>query len=419
MAVRPQRVRRQALPLENRNVNRVPPFSPIRSLGRLRPVPVAALALSIALAGCSWFGGGTSSGDSADYRTVARQAPELDVPPDLTQLARDTRYQPRGGVVSASELAAQGAPAVAAPSTATAGTPAGTPTAPNAVGEVRLVREGQARWLVTSLAAEQVWPIAEAFWRDLGFSLAVDNAQTGILETSWAENRALLPDDTIRRWLGNALGSLFSTGVRDSYRMRVERGTQGTEIFIAHRGAEEVVHGDRRDLTIWQPRPSDPLLEADMLSRLMLRLGGKPEAAAAVKAGVAAAAQPAPTRPAGELVLPDKAEMEIAEGFDRAWRQVGLALDRSGFTIEDRDRSAGLYFVRYVDPRQAGKDEPSFFAKLFSGSTADPAAPQRYRVAVKAAGSKTAVSVQDGKGAADNSENARRIVARLQESLRR
>ena len=112
------------------------------------------------------------------------------------------------------------------------------------------------------------------------------------------------------------------------------------------------------------------------------------------------------------------ATLGIAEGFDRAWRQVGLALDRSGFTVEDRDRGAGLYFVRYADPTQAGKEEPNFFSKLFSRDK-DTSGVLRYRVAVKATGPGTTVTVQDGKGALDNSENARRIVARLQEELRR
>ena len=34
---------------------------------------------------------------------------------------------------------------------------------------------------------------------------------------------------------------------------------------------------------------------------------------------------------------------------DRAWRRVG-ALDRVGFTVEDRDPLRRVYYVRYVDP---------------------------------------------------------------------
>ncbi len=407
-------------------------MNPVSALSPPRVAVLLALAVT---AGCSTTGPAPGADSRVDYRTASKPTPELEVPPDLTQLARDNRYQPPSGVVSANALAAQqatqqsaAAPTPAVTASAVSATPptqlaAARPNtstsetvAPSAVGDVRLEQDGQTRWLVTSQSPEQVWPVIEAFWRDLGFTLPVDSPDTGTMQTSWAENRALLPDDIIRRTIGSVLGSLYSTGLRDRFRTRVERGAHGTEIYIAHQGAEEVVYGQQRDLTIWQPRPSDPLLEAEMLSRLMLRLGGKPEAAKAIVAS--APATPA-VAPRTEAALPAKAEMELAESFDRAWRQVGLSLDRSGFTVEDRDRSAGLYFVRYVDPKQAAKEEPGFFSKLFGSSTAEAGAPQRYRVAIKADGAKTVVSVQDSKGAPDNSENARRIIARLMESVPR
>jgi outer membrane protein assembly factor BamC len=419
-------------PLENRNVNSVSALSPTR---------VAVLLVLAAAAGCSTSPPAPGADSKIDYRTASKPLPELEVPPDLTQLARESHYQQQTGVVSANAFAAQAAQqpiatsavpvAPAAVPVAPAAVPVAPPTsqlaaarpttaapeglAPATAGDVRLEHDGQTRWLVTPQSPEQVWPVIEAFWRDQGFTLPTDRPEIGTMETSWAENRALLPDDIVRRSIGSVLGSLYSTGLRDRFRTRVERGPQGTEIYIAHQGAEEVVYGQQRDLTIWQPRPSDPLLEAEMLSRLMLRLGGKPEAAKAV---ASEPAKPA-VAPGRETVLPAKAEMELAESFDRAWRQIGLSLDRSGFTVEDRDRSAGLYFVRYVDPKQAAKEEPNFFAKLFSSSSTDPAAPQRYRVAVKGSGAKTVVSVQDSKGAPDNSENARRIIARLMEDVRR
>jgi outer membrane protein assembly factor BamC len=113
------------------------------------------------------------------------------------------------------------------------------------------------------------------------------------------------------------------------------------------------------------------------------------------------------------------AAMQIDEGFERAWRRVGLALDRTGFTVEDRDRSGGLYFVRYVDPAQAGKEEPGFFSRMFSGSGKSGSQnPSRYRIAVKASGDRTTVSVLDAQGAPESSEVGKRIVALLVEDLK-
>ena len=167
-----------------------------------------------------------------------------------------------------------------------------------------------------------------------------------------------------------------------------------------------------KDATVWQPRPSDPELEVEFLSRLMVKLGAKGETARTTVATAPAA--PAKARVA---TVPATAAMEIDEGFERAWRQVGLALDRSGFTVEDRDRSAGIYFVRYVDPKQVGKDEPNFFSRLFGGDK-DNARPQRVRVLVKAAGAKTQVTVQSADGNPDNSLQARTIVGKLIDELK-
>ena len=103
---------------------------------------------------------------------------------------------------------------------------------------------------------------------------------------------------------------------------------------------------------------------------------------------------------------------------DGPWRRVGLALDRGGFTVEDRDRAAGLYYVRYIDPKNAGKDEPSWWSKLF-GDGSNPQAAVRYRILLKGDGdSKTNLSVQTSAGAPEAGENAKRIVGLLINELR-
>jgi outer membrane protein assembly factor BamC len=385
------------------------------------PVRAATLALALALGGCSTVEN-LLSGEKIDYRSQSSKTAPLEVPPDLTQLARDSRYQPQSGSVSASQLQQQ---ASAVPSTNT--TAPGANVAVSAAGDVRIVREGNQRWIVSSLPPEQIWPMLRSFWLERGFTLAVDNAEVGVMETDWAENRAKLPNDMVRNLLGKVLDSLYSTSERDRFRTRVERSPAGTEIYISHRGMQEVYTNQQRDTTMWQPRPNDPQLEAEFLSRLMLRLGAKDEGAirtavaatnstAAAPAATAAAAQPARAR----LVSGGAgAAMEVDEAFDRAWRRVGLALDRGGFTVEDRDRSAGLYYVRYVDPKSAGKDEPGFFSKLFGWDSKDASsALQRYRLSVKTTGNTTQVAVLNNQGNAESGEAARQIVARLVDELK-
>ena len=47
----------------------------------------------------------------------------------------------------------------------------------------------------------------------------------------------------------------------------------GSEVYITHRGVQEVYTNTTKDSTVWQPRPSDPQLEATFLARLMSKLG--------------------------------------------------------------------------------------------------------------------------------------------------
>jgi outer membrane protein assembly factor BamC len=365
------------------------------------PVRIAVLAVcGAALVGCSALGD-VFSGDKVDYRGSASKGKALEVPPDLTQLSRDSRYSTQGGVVSASGAAAQPAATGAAPAS----------VALQTSGAMRVERAGQARWLVVPMTPEALWPALRAFWEQKGFSLDNEDIKAGVMQTNWAENRAKLPTDVVRNTIGRLLGSLYDTGERDQYRTRVERTATGSEVYIAHRGVAEVYTSERKDNTTWRARPSDPQLEAEFLAQLMVSLGAKDEPA---RATVASAPEPAAR---ARAIASGATALEIDDPFDRAWRRVGLALDRGGFTVEDRDRAGGIYFVRYVDPKSAGKDEPGFFSKLF-GDGSNPQAAVRYRVALKANGDKTMATVQTSSGGADVGENGQRIAALLVNELK-
>ena len=377
-----------------------------------RLAQASLLVLVAGLGACSSIEN-LAAGDKVDYRTSGNKTAGLEVPPDLTQLARDSRYQQPGGPVSATTYQAAGV--AAAPTTSGM-------VAVNNVANMRIERQGAQRWLVTPMTPEQLWPQLQNFWKERGFTLTVDTAAVGVMETEWAENRAKLPKDLIRSTLGPLVDSLYSTGERDKFRTRVERTATGTEVYITHKGLSEEYANDRKDATVWQARPSDPQLEAEMLQRLIVKLGAKEEEAKTLVAtGNATGTPTAPQGPARARVLSGQAAatLQVDEGFDRAWRRVGLALDRSGFTVEDRDRNQGLYFVRYVDPANAGKEEPGFFSKLFSfGKSQNLSGPTRYRVAVKADGERSTVSVLGDGGSPENGEAGKRIVNLLLEDLR-
>ena len=143
---------------------------------------------------------------------------------------------------------------------------------------------------------------------------------------------------------------------------------------------------------------------------MMVKLGVSQEQAKAVAS--ASAQRPPAARVAS---VGDVPVVQIDEGFDRAWRRVGLALDRTGFTVEDRDRSQGVYFVRYVEPK-GDKKEKGFLGKLFSSEKAVP--PLKYRIVVRSQGEATTVSVLNATGAPETSANASSIVRVLAEDLK-
>ncbi|RZI41014.1 outer membrane protein assembly factor BamC [Herbaspirillum sp. HC18] len=362
------------------------------------------------LAGCSSIGS-VLEPDRVEYKSAGK-APSLEVPPDLTQLQRENRYAipeaTRGTATASSYNQQQGVRPVATTASA---------IAVNTAADMRIERAGNQRWLVVKQSPEVLWPQIKDFWQDSGFLVSYEMPQAGVMETDWAENRAKIPQDFIRNAIGKALDSIYSTGERDKFRTRLERTADGsTEIYVSHRGMQEVLVGQQKESTMWTPRPSDPELEAEFLSRLMARLGVE-----TVRAKATVVNAELPQSRAKLVKGTSGGYVEVDEGFDRAWRRVGLALDRVGFTVEDRDRTQGLYYVRYVDPDQDQKkaSEKGFFSKLFSFGSDDKAkSAQRYRVSVKSAGAASQVTVLSGEGRAESSQAADKILSLLNEQLK-
>jgi outer membrane protein assembly factor BamC len=354
---------------------------------------VSLSVLALILSGC-----GITETGKIDYKSGQKTTP-LVVPPDLTQLSKDTRYAIVNGSVSASTAQATPQASKSAIEVGAAG-----------ANGMRIERQGNQRWLVVSQPADAIWGTLRKFWVDSGFLLATDDKPLGIMETEWAENRAKIPQDGLRKLFAGMIDSIYSTAERDKFRTRIEVNAQGeTEIYVSHRGVIEVYTAERSGQTMWQPRPTDPELETEFLRRIMLSLGSsEPQAAAAVEA----------TSPPALATLTSQngaQQLSIAENFDRAWRRVGLALDRSGFTVEDRDRSKGIYQVRYV-PVPDAKNEPGFFQKLFTSKK--EAQPQKFQIVVQSANEKSTVTVRDAGGAPDQTDNATGILTVLAKEIR-
>ena len=399
------------------------------------PLRVATVTLCLMLGGCTVVGDWFSSGNT-DYKGASKRTQPLEVPPDLTQLQKDSRYLPQGGVVTASDLSKGGTgPAQAA-------APANPEVALAAAGNLHIERSGDQRWLSTQEAPEVVLPKVRDYWLSHGFKLTVDEPKTGILETDWIQSRNKMPSDSmVRNFLNSLVDNLSDSGLRDRYRTRLERRADGgTEIYITHFGAAQEVSGAKNSVhdgeVTWVPRKADPGLEAEQLSKLMLSLanlpdtnlaaataaatdGGKAVPSSATQSTAAAGTGPNGTARAHVVTGQPAATMQVEDNFDRSWRRVGLALDHGGFTVEDRDRAQGLYYVRYVDAKEAAKDEPGFFSKFTSWFTkSGPSPVGKYRIQIKAPGDSATVTVLNDQGQPDNSENAQRIVALLVDELK-
>ena len=354
-----------------------------------------------------------------DYKS-AGQLPSLEIPPDLTTPVRDNRYVvPDTGKSSATLSGYQADRALQAKTgNVTSG------VLPS-IEKMRVERAGTQRWLVVAEPPEKLWPLVRDFWQENGFLISVNLPEAGVMETDWAENRAKIPQDWIRSMLGKLIDQVYSTAERDKFRTRLERAEDGgSEIYISHRGMIEVLTSDQRAAqavtqSLWQPRPPDPELEAEFLRRLMMRLGTQEEKAKQM----VASSTPVAARAAIQTGIGGFETLEVFEPFDRTWRRVGLALDRVGFTVEDRDRQKGQYFVRYADTDasdMAKKDgEKGFLAKLAfwkSGDTAVKA--EQYRVHIRQFAGKSVVQILTKEGAQANTQTTRRIVALLHEQLR-
>ncbi|MDR0234420.1 MAG: outer membrane protein assembly factor BamC [Zoogloeaceae bacterium] len=371
-----------------------------------RRAPLAIL-LALTLAACEII----PDTKKIDYKSASRRVDPLEVPPDLTQITRDDRFSVPDtagrGSATYSEYSSERDPKAKAQNSS---------ILPD-IENLRVERSGSQRWLVAKIPSDRLWDSTKDFWQELGFIIITESPESGIMETDWAENRANIPEDFIRRTIGRLFDSLYSTSERDRFRTRFEPGVEPgtTDIFISHRRMEEVYTSSARDDTRWQPAASNPELEAEMLRRLMIRLGSDERRAEAAIAN-------ARTADRARLISGDDGSLlEVEERFDRAWRRVGLSLDRVGFTVEDRDRSRGLYFVRYVDPAEieSKKKEQGWFSRLFSwGSGKNTIPPAQYRIYLRAENDNTRIRILSAEGGIDHSESAKKILALLLEQLR-
>ncbi|GGP27439.1 outer membrane protein assembly factor BamC [Silvimonas amylolytica] len=369
----------------------------------------------------------------------------LEVPPDLSAPTATNAFVVPGKTLAGTPTAKAATPAPAATASAAASEPAAAAVVAatdeanitkastlSANQPARLVQAGSQRWLVVQGDSAKLWPEIRQFWLDNGFLLTTDNSSIGIMETDWQENRANLPQDIVTRMLRKIADGVISTGLLDRFRTRVEQGTEpGTvEIYLTHQGMKEVYKdngsdsprnagtagGDANVQTVWTPRPEDPELEAQMLALMLQKFGMPAQQAQQVVA--------APVKvPDGATLIENNSALSVNDTYDRAWRRVGLALDRTGYVVFDRNRTEGTYYVKQAEA-DIGKEEKgdSFMNKLAFWKKNDPNAgvvkQSEFQVLLKQEVNTIRVTVTGKDGKPADAKVAYDLLSKLQTQLK-
>ena len=346
----------------------------------VKKITIAALTASFVLSACSSI----STGAKIDYKSQVKGSP-LEVPPGLSDYDKSKQFDLSSGVRASTIANSTPTQAVAGDLLISA-------------KDMHIEKSGDAYWLVVNRPAEQVWPVLQEFWEDNGFTVRTSSAKLGTLETDWAENRALLPQTGLRKLLGKALDGVYETGMRDMFKTRIERTNNGTEIYISHRGMEEVYDSSSKDTTVWQPRMTDPQLEAEFLRRLMMKLGtNEKDAKVALQNSV--------NNSKGAVISGDK--LIVSDNMDNTWRRIGLSLDRAGLSVVDRNFSSRIYYV------QPSPDDRGLFRKSFGKLN------ETYQVKFKElSANQVEVSFNDKQGNPVSDSALNKVLKNLQKALK-
>lgn len=293
--------------------------------------------------------------NSSDYKGAGRSKP-LEVPPDLTAVRTSSTYNVPGSTSYSAYSQNQDAQEQN-----------GVQPVLADMKNVRMVKAGSQRWLVVNAPAEKIWPVVRDFWLDQGFAVRVENPELGVIETEWLRSDAIKPKEDNRGYgekFDAWLDKLSGFADRRKFRTRLERGEKDgtTEIYMTHRtvaGAPDdgknyvntqlgkIDTGYRANAADNKNNAGqefDADLDAELLRRMMVKLGLDEKKADQVMTQAAADKRADVIKEADQSVT-----LKLNEPFDRAWRRVGLALDRIGFVTEDKNRSEGIFYVRYAD----------------------------------------------------------------------
>ena len=362
---------------------------------------IVVSSIMVLLSGCATVDKLADSTANIDYKN-SRSIKTLDFPPDLTSPEFDHAFVlPSADSVRASSMQnksfSSGRSLNVLPQTKS----------------MRIVSNGNVRWLDVDASANSLWPQIRDFWRSLGIDVVRNEPRIGIMETEWAENKAGLPMDWLRQALGKVLQSTFDAGTRDQFRIRVERPSANkTRIYLTHKGSEKIV---TETGVGWELRPPKHELEAEMLNRLQAFLqGDKYSATKNTKESDATQ-----TSSLVSLVTEDgRPILQVYEAYNKAWVRAGIMLERMGLSVESRKQSQGVYSVLY-NGDEAIENTGGFFSRLLKGKQTFLTKGSKYQIHIRDAGRLAEIKVMDEEGLPLSVVQSKKILSRLKQEFDR
>ncbi len=310
---------------------------------REMPRPLVIASLLVSLSGCGYLFGddGAFRDPSEDYKK-APEVPVLALPEGHDARPMQEAYpvpEVQQSMLMAGEFEV----------------PRPAPLAAGAAEEmVRIQKLGEDSWVLIAEAPGQVWPQVRSFLTSAGISVARIDARAGIIETGWVE--------------------LQEQPLASRFRVRIEQGVQrGTsEMHVL----QMIQAGD---VDNWPATSDNPEQEAEMLQALAQYIANS--------AGTAPVSMVADQQieATGKIALresPDgEAYIALQLPYDRAWASLGRALQKSTFEVTDRDRSAGMYYTRFMGPDS--QEEDGWFDWLWDSDDDQPYVGEAFNVSLE------------------------------------
>ncbi|MEJ2362226.1 MAG: outer membrane protein assembly factor BamC [Gammaproteobacteria bacterium] len=273
---------------------------------------------------------------------------------------------------------------------------------------MQFVRKGSQFWLDIHDTPTDVWNSLHRFFTHLGFKIVSEQPALGLMQTNYIPNLANIPSN----WFMKMLDKLSDSGMMDSYRAHIEYDPEKkiTRVFISHQGLREVSDSAKSDIKVgdskWVVRPRDPELEVEMLMHFMAFRGMKEKQAKQI----VATTKPAVIQSSLKQT-PQGYVLQFNDSFARTWRLTGIALDRMGMVVEDRNRSAGVYYLRLPETFKLGNETGIL-------TSADKPSQDKYLLTLEDKGDNTLIMVKPrGKAGKDLDSVAKNILTELKNNL--